>query len=255
MTLGLGGPDSSESLSSKTGLQPYNLTRKTDSSLKRKRADESSDKETKLQTKSETRKIDEGSAVAAQSDDAQKKLSKEERRALKKAKKAAKEERKREQTGSADMKAGEDRASVLDISTEPAADGDQPNAPVTDDDAWLRSKTNRTLDLADDDEASPVDQQSATAIQAPHPLNNKSISDFDSEAESETSSNENGVNKLVDTRPSDSDFPSTNRLFIRNLSYSTEESDLKELFSTKFSGKVIEVCNQEINCFILSCPF
>ncbi|MGI4851970.1 MAG: hypothetical protein ACRYGR_08520 [Janthinobacterium lividum] len=102
-------------------------------------------------------------------------------------------------------------------------------APADDDD-WLRSKTSRLLDLVEEKEP-------AVTVQPDHPKQTKQTlsADIAQELESEDPADES---KAV--HDSSTPFPSK-RLFVRNLPFTTEASDLRKAFSTVFPNKVEEV--------------
>ncbi|KKY27236.1 putative pre-rrna processing protein [Phaeomoniella chlamydospora] len=100
--------------------------------------------------------------------------------------------------------------------------------PADDDDAWLRSKTSRTLDLAEtmDDAKEPGQNSNEDMEEEEDGHEHGSPETQEIEAES----NEANYNTFT-----------SKRLFLRNLPYSTEESDLQQLFSASFPQKIEEI--------------
>lgn len=130
------------------------------------------------------------------------------------------------------------------ISTDEAdpekADEGQPATEATDDD-WLRSRTNRLLDLVDPDDlptsaTSAVDTGSVTRQNtqingvAPH-SSGELVQDAAEDAPEP---------EVLPTEGAAEAISRTSRLFIRNLPYSATEEDLAECFG-KF-GSLQEVC-------------
>jgi multiple RNA-binding domain-containing protein 1 len=100
--------------------------------------------------------------------------------------------------------------------------------PVSDAD-WLRSRTNRVLDLVEDDEppsrdVAMIDADKAEVVEdTPNEVEQPHHSVRESEAEAEVE---------ADTIPSEEDkIRETGRLFLRNLHYDVTEDDLREHFS------------------------
>ncbi|KAL4928532.1 RNA-binding ribosome biosynthesis protein MRD1 [Aspergillus undulatus] len=114
---------------------------------------------------------------------------------------------------------------------------DQTTEPVSDSD-WLRSKTSRLLGLLDEDEQA--------AFTAPAPLSNDAPM---ADSTIDTPNVENVEKPAVDSSEKAPTAPEVDtnienirisaRLFVRNLSYDTKESDLQPLFSP--FGKLEEV--------------
>lgn len=113
------------------------------------------------------------------------------------------------------------------------------NGPVSDAD-WLRSRTNRVLDLVDDDEATsrPTDER-------PMPL------DDETEAEGPSVSGEVQVVEPEDlnpveapTVPSEEDkIRQTGRLYLRNLHYDVKSDDIEEYFSKYGNLEEVRPCS------------
>ncbi|KPM38608.1 Multiple RNA-binding domain-containing protein 1 [Neonectria ditissima] len=105
---------------------------------------------------------------------------------------------------------------------------EQPGFGASDDD-WLRSRTNRLLDLVDPDdlERVPVQDISAPApAPAPAPAQTEMS---DASNNTQPSPGDGAVQGAVEGDALDA-IRRTSRLFIRNLSYTTTEQDLRESF-------------------------
>lgn len=125
------------------------------------------------------------------------------------------------------------------------ASEDAPAPPATDDD-WLRSRTNRLLDLMDPDEL-PKEQAEVSTSSPPHQNGEASLEES------------HGEPTTGDTEQMDVDVPQeqgegestvdtirrTSRLFIRNLPYGATKEDIADSFE-KF-GTI-----SEVRCFLLS---
>ncbi|KAK6215957.1 hypothetical protein LQW54_003932 [Pestalotiopsis sp. IQ-011] len=116
---------------------------------------------------------------------------------------------------------------------QPGVDQAQPNAAVADDDDWLRSRTNRLLDLVNDDEipaavAGPSISSNTPVV--PVVSSNKDAdvhmnTAFEETVEEPVSSDEKtGKLSALDT------VHKTSRIFVRNLPYSATEEELHEYF-------------------------
>ncbi|KAF7547730.1 hypothetical protein G7Z17_g7523 [Cylindrodendrum hubeiense] len=114
------------------------------------------------------------------------------------------------------------------------ADLEQPGLGATDDD-WLRSRTNRLLDLVDPDDLERVTLQDTTAstpaqtkggdvdtTALPRPPSGRDV--VVGQGASERESGEAASDDPLEA------IRRTSRLFVRNLSYSTTELDLRESF-------------------------
>lgn len=229
-------------------FQPYVPLTKAGSGLKRKREEEP---QTNENTEANVDLEKGGVSETLRDDEEPKKLSKEERKALKKAKRAEAEqapkaeeaeiagseskEKKKKHKGDAESSKrdkGGNNASQDASDEEAPADVDQPNVRRTNDDEWLRSKTSRVLDLVDENAdlpATPLREVNDTAV---------SIVDDLSETEDDVSDEDQNS---PDTKTIQQEVFPTKRLFIRNLPFSTEESELKDFFAATFPGKVEEV--------------
>ena len=97
--------------------------------------------------------------------------------------------------------------------------------PVSDAD-WLRSRTNRVLDLVeDDDDDDGPSAQTAVAANVPAP---QQAAQVDEQPETSNTPAE----PVVNTAPSEEDkIRQTGRLYLRNLSYLVTEEDLRGHFS------------------------
>ncbi|OJJ62392.1 hypothetical protein ASPSYDRAFT_28031 [Aspergillus sydowii CBS 593.65] len=124
---------------------------------------------------------------------------------------------------------------------------DQPQAPVSDSD-WLRSKTSRLLGLLDEDEQAAFEQPAA-------PVDDTPVADSDVGMPNAPSPEKPAVNdseKAPTAAEVDTNIENIRisaRLFIRNLSYETRESDLEPLFSP--FGKIEEPSSKQLLMFHL----
>lgn len=122
-----------------------------------------------------------------------------------------------------------------------------PIPPTTDSD-WLRSKTSRLLGLVEEDELDKEDIPQSTwqdySSDSEVKPKTKSIPKIDqptmNDAASQTDDEQDGTQAPVPPMYSD-----TGRLFLRNLSYTTSETDLETEFA-KY-GLIEEVCSQFIS--------
>ncbi|KAG6102644.1 hypothetical protein E4U30_003864 [Claviceps sp. LM220 group G6] len=124
------------------------------------------------------------------------------------------------------VKAVEVKTEQLDLET---ADRAVPASGAATDDDWLRSRTNRLLDLVDPDDLASVamsskEQDIKVDEQTSHSTD-VAMPDMPDMAEEVTTSQAmEGQEDAVQT------ISRTSRLFARNLSYSTTEDDLREAF-------------------------
>lgn len=136
---------------------------------------------------------------------------------------------------------------------QPSVDQAPPTAVVADDDDWLRSRTNRLLDLVNDDEEIPVappvaSASSNTPVVPPSASNEDTATQVvDSVMEGavvDPASDDEKSGKLsaVDT------VHKTARIFVRNLPYSATEEELHEYFG-KF-GELEEVSRNSFFNFL-----
>ncbi|KID75289.1 Multiple RNA-binding domain-containing protein 1 [Metarhizium brunneum] len=122
--------------------------------------------------------------------------------------------------------AGENKAEGID--SEMTDQG--PSATGATDDDWLRSRTNRLLDLVDPDDLasgavlSPVD---ATTEQD---MENDRLSSHSSDEVTPGTATEVATSKETATEDAVSAISRTSRLFVRNLPYSATEDDIRETF-------------------------
>ncbi|KAI1384045.1 RNA-binding domain-containing protein [Hypoxylon trugodes] len=128
-----------------------------------------------------------------------------------------------------------------------------PRTAATDDD-WLRSRTNRLLDLVDDDDVVP------TALPPEDPPSIPPIQDQEPEIVDATV-DENGDEEMVDAdhQPGEDEpeaetkdetldtVQKTKRLFIRNLPYSATEDDLRSYFGNYGDVEEVHVPMQNSN--------
>lgn len=121
---------------------------------------------------------------------------------------------------------------TADIPESKQANLEQADPAATDDD-WLRSKTNRLLDLVDPDDLDRIPQQGTTHaihqtdgenVDGSHtnPPTTKEVASKEIAVEGETA-------ELTTNDPADA-IRRTSRLFVRNLSYTTTSEDLREAF-------------------------
>ena len=127
-----------------------------------------------------------------------------------------------------------------DDTMELAADGNQRHVSATDAD-WLRSKTNRVLDLVDEDELSKWATNKKEIVSRNDPVDNN-----DTQSNTSTSSEDRPPIEIaedVDNNGTNGDEAQTTnfngRLFVRNLPYDATEPDLEKTFSKH--GKLAEV--------------
>lgn len=111
-----------------------------------------------------------------------------------------------------------------DVQEAPVAE----QGPVSDMD-WLRSRTNRVLELVEDDEvpaaSAPVAQR---AVPQPAPIEEDSAEAVEAQPEPVPSTAE----QSKDAAPDEEDkIRETGRLYLRNLHYEVTEDDLRERFS------------------------
>ena len=132
-------------------------------------------------------------------------------------------------------------SSATPAAVEPSESAPPVSLDATDDD-WLRSRTNRLLDLVDPDDAA-LALRPAAAAPAPVPATSveNTASAKAEEHPADGSKATTGVTKQ-DPDSAISLIEKTSRLFLRNLSYTVTEDDVKEHFA-KF-GTLEEVsCN------------
>lgn len=148
------------------------------------------------------------------------------------------------------------------LSEVPVAD---PTAPNASDDDWLRSRTNRLLDLMDPEDIvggsipNPTSQNikvvAETRVSADEPAD-EPVDPNDKPPE-ETLEGEKEQEEEEKPDPTIEAIKTNGRLFVRNLPYSASEDDLRKLFEP--FGSLEEVCHSPsfLICFIsfVSLPF
>lgn len=122
-----------------------------------------------------------------------------------------------------------------------AEDGPKTSPPVaaTDDD-WLRSRTNRLLDLVDPDDPAVTAPRPVQQAVVP-PVKSQQAEDVDMEDEDSPSEAVSSYKPIVAEKDDDpaEQIRRTSRLFVRNLPYKATEAELREHFE-KY-GEVEEV--------------
>ncbi|KAJ4413995.1 Multiple RNA-binding domain-containing protein 1 [Neurospora sp. IMI 360204] len=132
-------------------------------------------------------------------------------------------------------------APSLESSATPAAVESSEPAPqvsldATDDD-WLRSRTNRLLDLVDPDDAAFALRPAASApapapASAPVPASSvENTASAKAEEHAAEGSQETAATSAQDPESAISLIEKTSRLFLRNLSYTVTEDDVREHFA------------------------
>ena len=131
------------------------------------------------------------------------------------------------------------------------AEGDQETvgaaqkaAATTNDDDWLRSRTNRLLDLMDPDDL-PQQRPDAPVTSLPNPIPDdrpKQNESVDEIVEGVTPTSPDQAATETEAVPDTLDLiRRTSRLFVRNLPYGATEDDIRDCFE-KF-GAIEEVCD------------
>ena len=155
----------------------------------------------------------------------------EQRQPPRKSKDSPKSMQKHELTLQSNPKAG-DQASATEISASNEAENKGGETlPQASDADWLRSRTSRLLDLIDDDDeivskASDTKLESAETREKPGHKVERDMSHAGSQTDgdyTEKASEPPGSNNSDPPKPS----IATGRLFVRNLAYTTTESDLR----------------------------
>ncbi|OTB05056.1 hypothetical protein M426DRAFT_320117 [Hypoxylon sp. CI-4A] len=129
--------------------------------------------------------------------------------------------------------------------------------PAATDDDWLRSRTNRLLDLVDDDDVVPLAPQSAVApsvpsnpeLELPEVVDvtvddDQEMMDRSPQSETEEPETKTGAeakDDILDT------IGKTRRLFVRNLPYSATEDDLRSYFAKYGEVEEVHVPMQKSN--------
>jgi multiple RNA-binding domain-containing protein 1 len=120
---------------------------------------------------------------------------------------------------------------------------------VPEDDDWLRSRTNRLLDLVDPDdlERTPVQGPSTTETDHAEGGDAMEITPADPPAANDVPMVETTVEAVGDEPAKDDTLESirrTSRLFVRNLPYSATQEDLRAAFEQ--FGTLEEVCFKQV---------
>ena len=137
-----------------------------------------------------------------------------------------------------------------------SADPDKEDAPQATDDDWLRSRTNRLLDLMDPDDL-PLEPTGDTGNTAPaEDATVDHLEPEEAEKPLQDAADDAADDKMeVDEPVGDSTVYSirrTSRLFVRNLAYSATEDDIRKCFE-KF-GTIEEVrLSFTFSCFSSPC--
>lgn len=147
---------------------------------------------------------------------------------------------------------------VSDVQAETPA-GDEPVEPqeaaaksnleqqevVAEDDDWLRSRTNRLLDLVDPDDLERTPAQGPSTTETDHAEGGEAmeLTSVDPPATADVAMNETTMEASGGEPAKDDSLEAirrTSRLFVRNLPYSATQEDLRETFE-RF-GNIEEVC-------------
>ncbi|KHN96773.1 MRD1-like protein [Metarhizium album ARSEF 1941] len=131
--------------------------------------------------------------------------------------------------------AGEDKVEAID--SEMTDQGPSP-AGATDDD-WLRSRTNRLLDLADPDDLASRAVLSRVDGTTKQDTENDGLSSHSSDEVTPNTTADLATRKETVTDDAAETIHRTSRLFVRNLPYSATEDDIRETFD-RF-GTLLEV--------------
>jgi multiple RNA-binding domain-containing protein 1 len=136
-----------------------------------------------------------------------------------------------------------------------------PTAPNATDDDWLRSRTNRLLDLMDPEDIVGGSMPNSTSHNT-HPVAETRVSadepvDSNDKPPEETLEGAKEQEEEEKPDPTIEAIKTNGRLFVRNLPYSASEDDLRKLFEA--FGSLEEVCISPsfFICFIsfVSLPF
>lgn len=128
-----------------------------------------------------------------------------------------------EDTPMVDANNGQEPEAMVVEDSPDAATAEQ--GPLTDAD-WLRSRTNRVLDLVEDDEDDPP--PGITRPSPPKPVN---TSDKQVEQPVQTSNKDKAEEDVPAVLSEEDKIRQTGRLYLRNLSYEVSSSELREQFS------------------------
>lgn len=152
-------------------------------------------------------------------------------------------------------------AAVETTATPAAVEPSGSVAPVSldaDDDDWLRSRTNRLLDLVDPDDPAFALRPAAPAVAAaPAPVPATSVENTASakaeEQPADGSKATTETSKKQDPESAISLIEKTSRLFLRNLSYAVTEDDVREHFA--MFGALEEVSYHNFPALLLPALF
>lgn len=97
---------------------------------------------------------------------------------------------------------------------------------------WLRSRTNRVLELVEDDEEIPA-AHATSAVDTPAPVEQITLQPAPQNAQEEPKAEQHAAQEqTVDAQAAEEDrIRATGRLFLRNLHYEVTEDELREQFS------------------------
>ncbi|KAK3488853.1 uncharacterized protein B0T23DRAFT_413957 [Neurospora hispaniola] len=118
----------------------------------------------------------------------------------------------------------------LAASAEPSESAPPVSLDATDDD-WLRSRTNRLLDLVDPEDAAFALRPAAPAAVPVPSTSVENTASVKAEEHSAEDSREMAATSTHDTESAVSLIEKTSRLFLRNLSYTVTEDDVREHFA------------------------
>lgn len=136
-------------------------------------------------------------------------------------------------------------AETAELTESAKADLQQPSAVATDDD-WMRSRTNRLLDLVDPDDLERTPAQGQPLQETGHSEGGNLVENSSANAPSADRMAEKSITtELTGGEPVKEEnsldlIRRTSRLFVRNLPYSASGDDLRESFQ-RF-GTIEEVC-------------
>lgn len=125
----------------------------------------------------------------------------------------------------------------VEESSSQAVIGAQDTNTIADDDDWLRKRTNRLLDLADDDDAVPIRLQSTTSNlpdkeESHKDLEHVTLDKADIMEEDTATAPEENVERSTDSQDAATldAIRKTSRIFCRNLPYDATAEDLRTYF-------------------------
>lgn len=116
-----------------------------------------------------------------------------------------------------------------------------PAKQVASDEDWIRSRTSRTLDLVDDNDAlvASAALASPTETNSGPPLPKAKETSNAGAQTNEIRTNEAGAGNVYTKQ--DQENLHTGRLFVRNLTYKTTEDEIRRLFESHDYGSIEEV--------------